>query len=80
MLTNDRIKCTSSPLTGKGKSQHHQFFIGQLHWINNMTKLQFRSVLRQHNSELYNQSPPFDACDCTRTRQHSCHYFDTCKK
>ena len=40
MLTNDRMKHTSSPLTGKERSQYRQL-IGQLNWITNMTNPQF---------------------------------------
>ena len=40
MLTNDRMKCTSSPLTDKERSQYCQL-IGQLNWITNMTKPEF---------------------------------------
>ena len=40
MLTNDRIKYTSSPLTDKKRSQYRQL-TGQLDWITNMTKLEF---------------------------------------
>ena len=40
MLTNDRMKHTSSPLTDKEKSQYCQL-IGQQNWITNMTKAEF---------------------------------------
>ena len=40
MLTNDRIKYTSSPLTDKERSQYCQL-IGQLNCITNMVKLEF---------------------------------------
>ena len=40
MLTNDRMKNTSSPLTNKERSQNRQL-IGQLNWITNMTKPEF---------------------------------------
>ena len=40
MLTNDRIKHTSSPLTGKERRQYHQLK-GQLNWITNMAKPEF---------------------------------------
>ena len=40
ILTNVRIKYTSSPLTDKGRSQYHQL-IGQLNEITNMTKPEF---------------------------------------
>ena len=40
MLTNNRIKYTSLPLTDKERSQYCQL-IGQLNWITNMTKPEF---------------------------------------
>ena len=40
ILTNVRIKYTSSPLTDKVRSQYHQL-IGQLNEITNMTKPEF---------------------------------------
>ena len=40
MLTNDRMKYTSSPLTDKERSQYLQH-IGQLSWTTNLTKLEF---------------------------------------
>ena len=40
MLTNDRRKHTSSPLTDKERSQYRQL-IGQLNWLTNMTKPEF---------------------------------------
>ena len=40
ILTNDRMKYTSSPLTDKERSQYCQL-IGQLNWITNMTKPEF---------------------------------------
>ena len=40
MLTNDRIKYTSSPLTDKKRSQYRQL-IGHLNWITNMAKPEF---------------------------------------
>ena len=40
MLTNDRIKYKSSPLTDKERSQYRQL-IGHLNWITNMTKPEF---------------------------------------
>ena len=69
MLTNDRMKHTSSPLTDKERSQYHQL-IGQLNWITNMTKPEF-SFEVCYASTIVNSATISDITKLNKVLKHS---------